>query len=65
MLTRHLLAAERALERVRQCMALAEGRPGCPDLSEAWDAQEQVSLVLQAERFLSEDRDEEAERVRP
>lgn len=57
-ITRHLLAAERALEQVRRSMALAEARPNGPDLSAAWDAQETVSLVLQGERFQAEDDDE-------
>lgn len=56
--TRHLVAAERALERVQASMRLAQGQPGGPDLSEGWRGLEQLSLVLQAERFDAEDRDE-------
>lgn len=59
--TRHLLAAERALERVRRSMALAEHRSGELDLSAAWDAMGTLSLVIQAERFEAEDSDEERE----
>jgi hypothetical protein len=40
-------------------MYLAEPRLGSLDLSEGWRALEALSLILQAERFAAEVRDEE------
>lgn len=58
--TRHLLAAERALTKARGSMTLAERRPNGPDLTDAWIKLRQVSLAVQAERFAAESRDEGA-----
>lgn len=55
--TRSLLAAERALTKVKEHMGRAE-QSGDVDLSTGWRGYDELSLCLQAERFQSEDRDE-------
>jgi hypothetical protein len=56
--TRHLLAAEKALQRARRSMELAEQKSPEIDLGVAWRGYEELSLGLQAERMQQEDRDD-------